>query len=161
MDQKPGMCRRNSRAFDTLLSQAVDEDFGTRLAQVRYFGWIRALLSPWLVWPETGAVVILAETFVNLFEAFRFSAHCATCSSMILVPSLAANFLKPLISTSLGRSFVSIVYRPFSVSRLLRQIDMETVDTSKRLAQLRSLMKENKVDIYSMCRENHLTWQAI
>jgi len=80
---------------------------------------------------------------------------------MVLVPSLAAKFLKPLISTSLGYSFTSIAYRPFSVSRLLRQIDMETVDTSKRLARLRSLMKENKVDIYSMCRENHLTWQAI
>jgi hypothetical protein len=80
---------------------------------------------------------------------------------MVLVPSLAAKFLKPLISTSLGYSFIPIAYRPFSVSRLLRQIDMETVDTSKRLAQLRSLMKENKVDIYSMCRENHLTWQAI
>jgi hypothetical protein len=68
---------------------------------------------------------------------------------MVLLPSLAVNFLKPLISAPLGRSFLSIAYRPFSVSSLLRQIDMETVDTSKRLAQLRSLMKENKLDIYS------------
>ena len=67
---------------------------------------------------------------------------------MVLLPSLAANFLKPLISAPLSHSILSIAYRPFSVSRLLRQIDMETVDTSKRLAQLRSLMKENKVDIY-------------
>jgi Xaa-Pro aminopeptidase len=72
---------------------------------------------------------------------------------MVLVPSLAAKFLKPLISASLDHSFMSIAYRPFSVSRLLRQIDMETVDTSKRLARLRSLMKENKVDIYSMCKK--------
>jgi hypothetical protein len=68
---------------------------------------------------------------------------------MVLLSSLAANFSKPLISAPLGHSFLSIAYRPFSVSRLFRQIDMETVDTSKRLAQLRALMKENKVDIYS------------
>lgn len=92
---------------------------------------------------------------------FDFPASCAICSSMVLLPRLAANFLKPLVPTSLGYSFISIAYRPFSISRLLQQIDMETVDTSKRLAQLRSLMKENKVDIYSMCKENHLTWQTI
>jgi hypothetical protein len=68
---------------------------------------------------------------------------------MVLLSSLAANFLKPFVSAPLSHNFLSIAYRPFSVSRLFRQIDMETVDTSKRLAQLRSLMKENKVDIYS------------
>jgi hypothetical protein len=80
---------------------------------------------------------------------------------MVLLPRLAANFLKPLVSTPLGHPFISIAYRPFSISKFLQQIDMETVDTSKRLAQLRSLMKENKVDIYSMCKGNYLTWQAI
>jgi hypothetical protein len=69
---------------------------------------------------------------------------------MVLLPSLAANFLKPLIPATLGHNFLPIGHRPFSISRLSRQIDMETVDTSKRLAHLRSLMKENKVDVYSM-----------
>ena len=33
---------------------------------------------------------------------------------------------------------------------LRRPIEMETVDTTERLARLRELMKSNKVDLYSM-----------
>lgn len=40
--------------------------------------------------------------------------------------------------------------RPFHASAALRAIDMAKVDTSHRLAELRKLMKERNVDIYSM-----------
>lgn len=43
-------------------------------------------------------------------------------------------------------SFGSI--RTFSSCSSLWSVDMEQVDTSKRLAQLRDLMKQHKVDIY-------------
>ncbi len=82
---------------------------------------------------------------------------------MVLVPLYAAKVLTPFISAGLAYSALSVASRRFSSSRLLRRIDMETVDTSKRLAHLRSLMKENKVDIYSMwereqedCRISHV-----
>ena len=46
----------------------------------------------------------------------------------------------------IGKAFA----RPFATSLCLRRpIDMEKVDTSARLEQLRGLMKDNKVDIYS------------
>lgn len=39
--------------------------------------------------------------------------------------------------------------RPFHASAALRAIDMAKVDTTQRLAELRKLMKERNVDIYS------------
>ena len=39
--------------------------------------------------------------------------------------------------------------RPFHASAALRAIDMAKVDTTHRLAELRKLMKERNVDIYS------------
>lgn len=39
--------------------------------------------------------------------------------------------------------------RSFHTSPVLRAIDMAKVDTSDRLAQLRKLMKERNVDVYS------------
>jgi Xaa-Pro aminopeptidase len=39
--------------------------------------------------------------------------------------------------------------RPFHASAALRAIDMAKVDTTQRLADLRKLMKERNVDIYS------------
>lgn len=39
--------------------------------------------------------------------------------------------------------------RAFHTSPVLRAIDMAKVDTTERLAELRKLMKERKVDIYS------------
>lgn len=39
--------------------------------------------------------------------------------------------------------------RPFYASAALRAIDMAKVDTTQRLADLRKLMKERNVDIYS------------
>ena len=44
--------------------------------------------------------------------------------------------------------------RSFSISSRLHSIDMETVDTSKRLSQLRELMKEHKVDVYIVPSED-------
>ena len=45
--------------------------------------------------------------------------------------------------------------RAFTISSHLRRpIDMEKINTSERLAQLRGLMKDHKVDIYSMIRSN-------
>lgn len=39
--------------------------------------------------------------------------------------------------------------RPFHASARFRAIDMSKVNTTERLAELRKLMKERKVDIYS------------
>jgi Xaa-Pro aminopeptidase len=46
--------------------------------------------------------------------------------------------------------------RPFHASAALRAIDMSKVDTTQRLADLRKLMKERNVDIYSR-RAHRLT----
>jgi Xaa-Pro aminopeptidase len=42
--------------------------------------------------------------------------------------------------------------RAFHSSPLVRAIDMAKADTTKRLAELRKLMKERNVDVYSMAR---------
>ena len=39
--------------------------------------------------------------------------------------------------------------RAFHASAILRLLDMEKVNTSDRLAELRKLMKEHQVDVYS------------
>ena len=44
--------------------------------------------------------------------------------------------------------------RSFSSSHSFRSIDMETVDTTKRLSQLRELMKQHKVDVYIVPSED-------
>ena len=44
--------------------------------------------------------------------------------------------------------------RSFSFTSSFRSLEMETVDTSKRLAQLRDLMKKNKVDVYIVPSED-------
>src|ERR1700712_5647966 len=44
--------------------------------------------------------------------------------------------------------------RSFSFSSSLRSIDMEQVDSSNRLAQLRDLMREHKVDVYIVPSED-------
>ena len=44
--------------------------------------------------------------------------------------------------------------RSFSFSSSFRNLEMETVDTSKRLAQLRELMQQHKVDVYIVPSED-------
>lgn len=44
--------------------------------------------------------------------------------------------------------------RSFSFSGSLRSLEMDTVDTTKRLAQLRELMKHHKVDVYIVPSED-------
>lgn len=48
------------------------------------------------------------------------------------------------------RSLRPLQPRFFSVSRQRFAVDMGTVDTTSRLAQLRKLMQEQKVDVYGM-----------
>jgi Xaa-Pro aminopeptidase len=43
----------------------------------------------------------------------------------------------------------STFYKPFSTAKTFA-VDMETVNTSKRLGGLRDLMKKNGIDVYSM-----------
>jgi Xaa-Pro aminopeptidase len=43
----------------------------------------------------------------------------------------------------------SLFNRTFANSAVRFSIEMETVDTSERLAQLRELMKRNNLDVYS------------
>jgi len=58
-------------------------------------------------------------------------------------------------------SHPSRVVRNFTTSRPLGQtIEMETVDTTERLRQLRGLMKQQKVDIYSMLRSDIVNLRA-
>lgn len=60
----------------------------------------------------------------------------------------------------------SIASRAFHTSAILRAIDMSKVDTTERLAELRKLMKERNVDIYSSkpqpsnaeCQLTHMQW---
>ena len=40
--------------------------------------------------------------------------------------------------------------RAFHASAVLRLLDMEKVNTSERLVELRKLMKEHQIDVYSM-----------
>lgn len=47
----------------------------------------------------------------------------------------------------------SIVRRQFLSTSGTVAVDMETVNTTERLNRLRDLMKENKIDIYSMTYE--------
>lgn len=44
--------------------------------------------------------------------------------------------------------------RSFSFTSSFRSLEMETVDTSKRLAQLRELMQQHKVDVYIVPSED-------
>ena len=46
--------------------------------------------------------------------------------------------------------------RLFSASSVRKALDMETVDTSARLEKLRGLMKENKLDVYSILLDRGL-----
>lgn len=47
----------------------------------------------------------------------------------------------------------SIVRKQFLSTSRTVAIEMETVNTTERLNRLRDLMKENKVDLYSMTHE--------
>ncbi|KIV85021.1 hypothetical protein PV11_00759 [Exophiala sideris] len=48
----------------------------------------------------------------------------------------------------------SLSVRSFSFTSSRRSVDMETVDTTKRLAQLRDLMRQHKVDVYIVPSED-------
>ena len=48
-----------------------------------------------------------------------------------------------------SRFSTRLVRKSFSTTRILA-IEMETVNTTERLRKLRNLMKEHKVDVYSM-----------
>ena len=70
--------------------------------------------------------------------------HCSVFSVCSLSSMFRTLFRAP--SQRIG----NFSLRTFATSPSLRRpIDMEKVDTSSRLEQLRGLMKENKVDIYS------------
>lgn len=46
-----------------------------------------------------------------------------------------------------------IILKQFLSTSTTAAIDMETINTTERLRRLRDLMKENKVDVYSMTYE--------
>lgn len=50
---------------------------------------------------------------------------------------------------------IQVCRKNFSTTRLLA-VDMETVNTTERLRKLRDLMKEHKVDVYSMSNSRSL-----
>lgn len=58
------------------------------------------------------------------------------------------NTFKSSQSTPLKRIHTGIRFNSSNASKI--GAEMETVDTTARLAKLRELMKERKVDIYSM-----------
>lgn len=79
------------------------------------------------------------------------SLDCEILSWRIPPPWVSMLFLHPArLPWSSLRSLRPLQPRFFSVSRPRSAIDMATVDTSARLTQLRKLMQEQKVDVYSM-----------
>jgi Xaa-Pro aminopeptidase len=65
-----------------------------------------------------------------------------------------SSLFKPRSSVSTRPPAYCPSLRSFSSSGSLRSVDMETVDTSKRLAQLRELMKNEKIDVYIVPSED-------
>lgn len=59
---------------------------------------------------------------------------------------------RPAATFPVHSTTVSI--RSFSVSSSLHASEMDTVDTTQRLAELRALMKEHKVDVYIVPSED-------
>lgn len=63
--------------------------------------------------------------------------------------------VQPLVYRCLSRCFDSVTRLPFrfvswkSLSTKSLPLDMQTVNTTKRLKGLRKLMKEHKLDVYS------------
>ena len=88
------------------------------------------------------------QHFNIAFTALSLASHMKR-----LINRLAYNFkLKKPQQTTI---YTSTSLRSFSTtSSLYSSIEMETVDTSKRLARLRELMKEHKVDVYVVPSED-------
>ncbi len=59
-------------------------------------------------------------------------------------------------STPTSSSSTQFLRKYFSTTQFLA-VDMETVNTTERLRKLRDLMKEHKVDVYSM--SNRRLWK--
>jgi len=59
---------------------------------------------------------------------------------------------KATLSCGIIRKFCApypLNLRPFSTSKYLAAIDMETVNSTERLGKLRDLMKKHRFDVYS------------
>ena len=79
---------------------------------------------------------------------------------MPFFPCYSSSMFRALLRAS-NPSIGKAALRSFATSsRLRRPVDMEKVDTSSRLEQLRGLMKDNKVDIYSTDPPIHENWCA-
>lgn len=75
---------------------------------------------------------------------------------MLLSRITPHRLLTSSIALSSYRLRSSIVQKQYpSISRTVT-VDMETVNTTERLNKLRDLMKENKIDVYSM--KNERSW---
>ena len=73
------------------------------------------------------------------------------CHSFMIFPRLLRRSHAIAAAYVAAKTPLSSV-RPLHASAALRAIDMAKVDTSNRLAELRKLMKERNVDIYSRPR---------
>lgn len=72
--------------------------------------------------------------------------------SLLRLPSLLRRSHAPLQSST--HTCLPPSVRSFSFSSCRKSLEMETVDTTKRLAQLRELMQRNKLDIYIVPSED-------
>lgn len=69
---------------------------------------------------------------------------------MLLLRSCAQRLPSVLRPQSVKAGLVLGSIRPFSNCPPLRSTDMDQVNTSKRLAHLRDLMKNHKLDVYGL-----------
>lgn len=101
-------------------------------------------------------------TLITFLVTFFVTGHCVIARSLVpfssmrwsrfRLPSLLRRSHNPLQSSIYPSRLPSV--RSFSFSSSLQSLEMETVDTTKRLAHLRELMQKNKVDIYIVPSED-------
>lgn len=106
----------------------------------------RASTRPWRTQPGK----LFACAVLKLTPVFSIPSLWCLPQSMSVVRRAFAkatlsyvNLRKPCVSNSLN-------FRPFSTSKHLTALDMETVNSTERLGKLRDLMKKHKFDVYSM-----------
>jgi len=103
-----------------------------------------------------------AEGALSSLNQSAWGARCLSSASVsgvfvqyVVSPppqSMLSRLLSRPHATHVARRLPVAASRALSSSPLLRAIDMAKVDTTERLAELRKLMKERNVDVYSMAR---------
>jgi len=72
------------------------------------------------------------------------------CSAMLLPRLILRSHATPRRAAHVAVSTSALCLRALHSSPVRRALDMEKVNTTERLAELRRLMKERQIDVYSM-----------